>query len=146
MRNIIKEPFGYSHHGDTNALLPNDDEPFNFGGFKEPKTVLFAPDSAKIGSVVTPVIAATAGTTTTAADATSPFVINITWDTSVQSAPAGFMAGVLAAAQYLESQFSDAVTLNLDIGYGEVNGAAQRPRATMQLAGSLRSCRCSPSC
>lgn len=123
MRNIIKKLSGSSHHDDTNAPPPNDDEPFNFRGFKEPRAVLFAPDSAKIGSVAAPVVAAIAGTTT-AASSTSPFVINIAWDTSVQSAPAGFMAGVLTAAQYLESQFSDAVTLNLDIGYGEVNGAA----------------------
>lgn len=53
---------------------------------------------------------------------TSPFVINITWDTSVGSAPVGFTAGVIAAAQYLESQFVDPVTVNINVGYGEVNG------------------------
>jgi hypothetical protein len=53
---------------------------------------------------------------------TSPFVINIIWDASVSSAPAGFIAGVQAAVQYLESQFSDPVTINIAVGYGEVNG------------------------
>ena len=55
---------------------------------------------------------------------TSPFVVNITWDSSVSSAPAGFTAGVQAAVQYLESQFSDPVTINIAVGYGEVNGSA----------------------
>jgi hypothetical protein len=62
--------------------------------------------------------------TATGTASTSPFVINIIWDTSVNSAPSGFVAGVEAAVQYLESQFADPVTINLHVGYGEVNGTA----------------------
>src|SRR5471030_1550656 len=101
----------------------NDDGPSNFFDHKHTQTILFAPDSANIGAAHMTVAPATTGTTTTASLA-SPFVINITWDASVQAAPTGFMAGILTAVQYLESQFSDAVTLNIDVGYGEVNGAA----------------------
>ena len=59
---------------------------------------------------------------TASGGATSPFVINITYDASVSSAPAGFKTAITAAVQYLESQFSDAVTINIKVGYGEVNG------------------------
>lgn len=48
--------------------------------------------------------------------------INITYDSSVNSAPAGFEAGVTAAVQYLESEFTNPVTINIDVGYGEVHG------------------------
>jgi hypothetical protein len=68
----------------------------------------------------------TTGTTITGTGTTSssPFVIHITWDSSVQSAPSGFTAGVLAAVQYLESQFSDPITINIAVGYGEVMNTA----------------------
>jgi hypothetical protein len=55
-------------------------------------------------------------------DSTSPFVINITWDASVSSAPVGFTAGVVKAVQFLESQFSNPVTITIDVGYGKVDG------------------------
>ncbi len=54
----------------------------------------------------------------------SHFLINISWDSSVQSAPAGFKPAILAAASYLESLFTDAVTLNVAVGYGEVHGTS----------------------
>ena len=53
---------------------------------------------------------------------TSPFVINITYDSSVSSAPAGFTAGVAAAVQYLQSQYTDPIAININVGYGEVGG------------------------
>src|SRR5215831_10802077 len=52
------------------------------------------------------------------AASTSPFVINISWDSSVRSAPSGFTTAVLAAVQFLESQYSDPVTINIAVGYG----------------------------
>ena len=54
----------------------------------------------------------------------SPFVINVTYDSSVAAAPAGFKTAVAAAVSYLESEFTNATTLNLTIGYGSVNGSA----------------------
>src|SRR5208282_3115761 len=50
--------------------------------------------------------------------------IDITYDSSVNSAPAGFEAGVAAAVQYLESEFTNSVTIDIDVGYGEVDGQA----------------------
>ncbi|MBC7578423.1 MAG: calcium-binding protein [Tardiphaga sp.] len=65
--------------------------------------------------------AGTASSAATAATA-SPFVINVSYDASVGSAPAGFKAGVAAAVQYFQSQFTDHVTININVGYGEVGG------------------------
>ena len=63
-------------------------------------------------------------TTSTATAVASAFTIAISWDASVSSAPAGFQADVLAAAAYLQGQFTDAVTLNINVGYGEAGGIA----------------------
>jgi hypothetical protein len=50
--------------------------------------------------------------------------INITYDPSVANAPVGFKTDVMAAVQYLESQFTNPVTINIDVGYGEIDGQA----------------------
>ena len=54
----------------------------------------------------------------------TPFTIAIEWDASVASAPVGFTTGVLAAVQYLETQFVDPVTITIDVGYNEIDGSA----------------------
>lgn len=64
----------------------------------------------------------TTTTTTSGTNSTSKLVINISWDSSVSSAPSGFTTAVMNAAQYLESQISDPVTINIAVGYGEVGG------------------------
>ena len=48
--------------------------------------------------------------------------ININYDSSVSNAPAGFKSGVQAAVQYLDSEFTNPITLTIDVGYGEVDG------------------------
>ncbi|HME20230.1 MAG TPA: NF038122 family metalloprotease [Acetobacteraceae bacterium] len=58
----------------------------------------------------------------TASASISPFVIKIIWDPACVPRRPGFVAGVQAAVQYLETQFVDPVTINLHVGYGEVNG------------------------
>jgi hypothetical protein len=82
-------------------------------------TAQAASGSAQLGTSV-------AGLAVTAAVAVgtgaSPFVINVTYDSSVASAPAGFTAVINSVVQYLESLFNDPVTININIGYGEVNG------------------------
>jgi hypothetical protein len=55
---------------------------------------------------------------------TSPFVINVTFDTSVDAAPAGFTTAVMAAVSTMESLFTNPVTLNINVGFGEVGGLA----------------------
>jgi Ca2+-binding RTX toxin-like protein len=49
-------------------------------------------------------------------------VINISYDTSVATAPSGFRTAVDAAVTYLESIFTNPITLNIAVGYGESAG------------------------
>ena len=51
-------------------------------------------------------------------------VINISYDTSVARAPSGFRTAVDAAVSYLESIFTNPITLTIAVGYGEIAGVA----------------------
>jgi hypothetical protein len=51
-------------------------------------------------------------------------IINITYDSSVSGAPAAFKTAVTAAIQFLENTFTNPITINIDVGYGEVAGQA----------------------
>ncbi len=61
-------------------------------------------------------------TVITGGAAGSGLVINVTYDASVANAPAAFKADVAAVVSYLESKISDSVTININVGYGEVDG------------------------
>jgi hypothetical protein len=50
--------------------------------------------------------------------------INFVYDSSVQNAPAGFIPGLIAAANIIDQVILDPITINIDIGYGEDNGSA----------------------
>jgi len=47
---------------------------------------------------------------------------DITWDSSVASAPAGYQGAVEAAFQFYADAFSNSTTLYFDVGYGESGG------------------------
>jgi hypothetical protein len=95
------------------------------GGTSSGATVLYVADGGS-GSAATAGGAGRGGATTvtTVTAAASPFVINITWDSSAASAPTAFKTAIINAVQYLESQFTDPVTINIDVGYGEVAGTS----------------------
>jgi hypothetical protein len=57
-------------------------------------------------------------------EASSGLVINVTYDSSVADAPAGFEAVVASVVQFYESEFTDPVTLNIDVGWGEIAGGS----------------------
>jgi hypothetical protein len=48
--------------------------------------------------------------------------INVTFDASVNSAPAGFKTAVNYAVGILDAAFTNNVTVNVKIGWGEVGG------------------------
>ena len=89
------------------------------------QTLLYSPDASKThGGGGSSTTGSGTTTTTTTTTTSSGFTININWDSSVSSAPSGFTTAVTAAAQYLESLFSDPITVTIDVGYGEVAGNA----------------------
>ena len=49
-------------------------------------------------------------------------LINISYAISVNSAPAAFKTAINAVVQYLQAQFTDSITINIGVGYGEING------------------------
>ena len=56
-------------------------------------------------------------------------MINVVYDASVANAPAGFTQAVANVVSFYESQFSNPVTITIDVGYGEVEGQALAPFA-----------------
>lgn len=48
--------------------------------------------------------------------------INLVYDPSVASAPPAFKTALTAAADYLDSLIVDPITVNIQVGYGEVDG------------------------
>jgi VCBS repeat-containing protein len=61
-------------------------------------------------------------TMTSGGSSSAGLVINVTYDASVNNAPSGFTADVAAVVQWFEKTFTNPVTINIDVGYGEVNG------------------------
>jgi VCBS repeat-containing protein len=48
--------------------------------------------------------------------------INVIYDQNVSSLPAGFLAAVNYVVNYFDSLFTNPVTVNIDLGYGEIAG------------------------
>jgi hypothetical protein len=48
--------------------------------------------------------------------------VHIVFDSSALSAPAGFQSAVLAAASIIDAALTDNITVNIAVGYGEING------------------------
>ena len=61
-------------------------------------------------------------TTTLVGDA-GGLQFNLSWDSSVANAPAGFRNAAVAAAADLSATFNNHVVLNVHVGYGEVGGS-----------------------
>jgi hypothetical protein len=88
-----------------------------------------SPAFGDLGAVGLSPVAAQAGTGGTSGSSlpavtggASAFVINVVYDSSVNNAPSGFTAGIQAAVTYLESVITAPVTVNIDVGYGEIAG------------------------
>ena len=64
------------------------------------------------------------GTVSQTSGAGSGLIIDIDWDSSVSSAPSGFVTAVNSVVSFYESHFSNPVTITIDVGYGEIDGTA----------------------
>ena len=53
--------------------------------------------------------------------------INLEWDAAAQAAPQAFRDAVTAAANIIDATFTNPITVNIDVGYGDVslNGQVQ---------------------
>src|SRR4051794_29785385 len=58
-----------------------------------------------------------------ASGAAEALTFNVTYDASTPSAPAAFITAMGYAFQYYESLYSDAITINIHVGWGDINGS-----------------------
>ncbi len=72
-------------------------------------------------AVTVPVIGKAAPAVTTDPGLTG-LVINLIWDSSVASAPTSFKPTVQRAAQIIEATVTNSITVNIAVGYGEIDG------------------------
>jgi hypothetical protein len=54
-------------------------------------------------------------------------IFNVSFDSSTSSAPAGFFTAFNSAVQFLQAQYSDPITINLNVGWGEINSHGLNP-------------------
>ena len=66
-------------------------------------------------------------------------VINVVYDLSVASAPAGFTQTIANVVAFYESQFSTPVTVTIDVGYGEIDGQSVEPGSLGESQANLTS-------
>jgi autotransporter passenger strand-loop-strand repeat protein len=64
------------------------------------------------------------GNSGTVIEVRSGLLINLTFDPNVSDAPPDFKDAMTSATSYFEDTFSNAATLNIDVGWGTVNGGA----------------------
>ena len=73
----------------------------------------------------------------------SGLVINISYDSSVDAAPANFKNAVAAAVNFFETTFTNHITINIQVGFGEIDGtpisgAALGQSKTSAITGTYR--------
>ena len=88
----------------------------DLGSAAAPLTYVNSSQSGQSGSGTSGSVQVTSG------QQSAGLVINIIWDSSVANAPAAFKSVVESVVQFYESEFCNPVTLNIDVGWGEVAG------------------------
>ncbi len=142
--------FAPSHVEPPTSMVANTPSHLSFGA---PGYVVYSSD-VDLAPAHVPFVAMAAGSgggtsgtaTTTTSSSTlvtngsgTGLSINVIWDSSVGSAPTGFTADVLQVAQYFVSHFTDNVTLNINVGFGEAGGYALNGALGMSLTYLLSS-------
>src|SRR5215469_11020680 len=54
-------------------------------------------------------------------------LFNVTFDSTTSTAPAGFFTAFNDAIQFFEATYSDPITINLQVGWGKINGNNLNP-------------------
>ena len=104
-------------HDVTHTITPADVDPFD-----GPAPILPNASSGTTGTTQTTSSGNGSSFTTTSAQSTA--WLNVTFDQSVNSAPSGFVSAVNYVVSYFDSLFTTTATININVGYGEVNGTA----------------------
>ena len=116
---------------EPSAYVPPPSEPAPAGSQSEAPILAFTGDLGSGVGELAPVSSSTgsgtgssgSGTVDQTSGASAGLVIDIDWDSSVSNAPAGFVTAVDQVVSYYESQFSNPITITIDVGYGEIDGS-----------------------
>ncbi len=121
-------------------LTPNPDLVSGDGSGIPPGVYSYG-DLSSVGGAITTAVktgASAAPAPITVTTAGSGLAVHITWEASVGNAPSAFTAGVIAAITSFETTFTNAVTIDLDIGFGTIanttmpNGALGESQSYLQ--------------
>jgi hypothetical protein len=52
---------------------------------------------------------------------------NVSYDSSTATAPSGFFSAFQDAINFYQNEYSDPITINIDVGWGEINGNSLSP-------------------
>src|SRR5690242_2292896 len=85
-------------------------------------TILYGGENGISTVTSQPTVTGSGSSATSGGFSSAGLIINVSYDASVASAPAGFKTAVDAVVQWFESHFSDPITINIGVGYGEVGG------------------------
>src|SRR6267142_868818 len=106
----------------------DDDWAVHYGPFNHSTIVLYG--GAEVGVVKTGSLnpgghggSSPSGGTFAVTGTSSGLIINVSYDASVSSAPAGFKETVAQVVQYFQTNFTDPITINISVGYGEAGGS-----------------------
>ncbi len=107
----------------------DDDITAQYGPFNHSTVVLYG--GAEVGTVKlgslnagAPHGSSPSGGSSPVTGGSSGLIINVSYDASVSSAPTGFKEAVAQVVQYFQANFSDPITINISVGYGEVGGSS----------------------
>ena len=120
-----------SSSAEPSAYVPPPSEPAPAGAQSEAPILAFTGDLGSGVGELAPISTSTgsgtgssgSGTLEQTSGASAGLVIDIDWDSSVSNAPAGFVTAVDQVVSYYESQFSNPITITIDVGYGEIDGS-----------------------
>jgi Ca2+-binding RTX toxin-like protein len=92
-------------------------------------------DAAAFGGLPFGLPGTTSSVSTTTSAAGSGFHINLIFDASTKSAPAGFVSQITQAASILDSLITNNITVNITVGWGEIGGQQIQPGLAEALGG-----------
>jgi hypothetical protein len=120
---IRLESVDHSVIDDTNPTLENSISETDDGSDVE----IFLSDASLAKSITSGTSSGTPGTGATTTNTvkitgTAGIIFNITFDSSVSTAPAGFKTVITDVATFFANELKGSITVNLNVGWGEVAG------------------------
>jgi hypothetical protein len=95
----------------------------HYGPFNHSTVVLYGGDGAGKANPGAPGTPGSGVVSAPVTGTSSGLIINVSYDASVSSAPADFKETIAQVVNYFQATFSDPITINISVGYGEAGGS-----------------------